>query len=192
MQFESVLNDGVIFLRPPDSGDLPEIMQAVLESLADLNPWMSWAHDGYTEQEASDYLRSCRHGWEEDLFFNFTIAGALDETFLGACNLNHIDASFQLCNLAYWVRTSRRGQGIAARASRLAARFAFERLGLRRVEIVVAVDNQASLRVAEKAGAKQEGVLRNRLMVRGNVQDAVMHSLIPQDFYTNLPAYQFT
>jgi RimJ/RimL family protein N-acetyltransferase len=42
--------------------------------------------------------------------------------------------------------------------------------------------------VAEKAGAKREGVLRNRLIVRENVLDAVMWSLIPQDFGISLQA----
>ena len=57
-------------------------------------------------------------------------------------------------NLGYWVRTSRRGEGIAVRATKLAARYAFENVGLIRVEVVMAVDNSASRRVAEKSGAQ--------------------------------------
>ena len=66
-------------------------------------------------------------------------------------------------------------------AIRLAARFGCEELGLYRIEIVAAVDNIASQRVAEKAGAVREGVLRNRLLVRGESQDAVLFSLLPGD-----------
>jgi len=156
--------------------------QTVLESLEALSPWMSWAHGGYQMQEARDFIAACQHGWEQDTFYGYSIYSCQDGVYLGGVSLNHIDRSFRLCNLAYWVRTSHRGQGIAARASRLAARFAFEQLELVRVEIVVTVDNQASLQVATKTGAKKEGVLRNRLIVRETYQDAVMHSLIPQDF----------
>jgi RimJ/RimL family protein N-acetyltransferase len=67
-------------------------------------------------------------------------------------------------------------------AARLAARFAFEKVRLARVEVVVAVGNEASLKVAEKIGAHREGVLRNRIVVRGKMHDAVMFSFIPQDF----------
>jgi hypothetical protein len=35
--------------------------------------------------------------------------------------------------------------------------------------------------VAEEAGAGREGVLRNRLILGGQVHDAVMHSLVPED-----------
>ena len=78
--------------------------------------------------------------------------------------------------------SSHRGEGFAGQAARLVAQFAMEHLGLVRVEIVVAVGNQASLRVAEKLTATREGVLRNRILIRGTPHDAVMHSLIPQDF----------
>ena len=54
-------------------------------------------------------------------------------------------------------------------------------MDLLRAEIVVAVGNHASLRVAQKAGAKREGILRDRLIVRDKIYDAVMHSLTRQD-----------
>jgi RimJ/RimL family protein N-acetyltransferase len=87
-----------------------------------------------------------------------------------------------MADLGYWARTGRTRRGIASRPVQLMARLAFERIELVRVEIVVAVDNRASLRVAEKVGATREGVLRNRMPVRDHIHDAVMHSLIPQDF----------
>jgi len=45
----------------------------------------------------------------------------------------------------------------------------------------VATPNKASQRVAEKAGAVREGVLRNAMLVREIIYDAVMFSIIPQD-----------
>lgn len=63
----------------------------------------------------------------------------------------------------------------------LMARFAFEQIGLHRVEILAAIPNVASQRVAEKTGAVREGVLRNRLLIGGVSQDAVLFSLIPRD-----------
>jgi len=52
---------------------------------------------------------------------------------------------------------------------------------LLRIEIVAAVDNIPSQRVAEKAGARREGVLRNRLFINGESLDAVLFSLVPED-----------
>lgn len=71
--------------------------------------------------------------------------------------------------------------GVTTRAARLAARFGFEDLRLHCIEIVFAAGNKASQRVAEKAGAKKEGVLRNRLLLANQLHDAVRHSLIATD-----------
>ena len=73
------------------------------------------------------------------------------------------------------------GRGIATQAARLVARFGFEQLGLQRIEIVAAVGNIASQRVAEKAGATREAVLRKRLLINGESQDAVLFSLVAED-----------
>ncbi len=77
------------------------------------------------------------------------------------------------------IGSGRTGQGIAPAAAKLLAKWGFDVLRLKRIEILVAVENSRSLRVAEKAGVKKEGILRNRLMVRDVVHDAVMHSLVP-------------
>jgi RimJ/RimL family protein N-acetyltransferase len=95
--------------------------------------------------------------------------------------LNALHPTHGFANLGYWVRTDSTSRGVATRATRLIARFGFEELGLARLEIVVAVENQASLRVAEKAGATREGILRNRLAHDNGFADAMMFSLIPQD-----------
>jgi ribosomal-protein-serine acetyltransferase len=176
------LTDGVILLRPFRLDDAQETFAAVRESLTDLKPWMSWAHEGYSIQTAKEFIRITRARWEEGTLFAFGIIDAKSGSVLGGCSLSHIHPIYHLCNLGYWVRTSRRGEGIAVRATKLAALFAFEKVGLIRVEIVMAVENAASRRVAGKAGARYEGILHNRMVVGRDIYDAHMYSLIPQDF----------
>jgi ribosomal-protein-serine acetyltransferase len=175
-------SDGLIIVRPLRIDDTPAVFEAVRESLEALKPWMSWAHDDYRIEETRQFVSRATHGWENEDNFAMAIIDARDGAFLGGTGLNNLSQEYRLANLGYWVRSSRRGRGIAPRAARLAARFAFERLGLIRAEIVVAVGNTASLRAAEKSGATREGVLRNRVMVGEKIFDAVMFSLTPQDF----------
>jgi RimJ/RimL family protein N-acetyltransferase len=89
------------------------------------------------------------------------------------------------CNLGYWVRTSAQGQGAALAAIRALSRFAFERLGQSRVEIVVADGNLPSLGVARKAGAVHECLARNRLNLHGHPVAAHVLSLVPPDTTTD-------
>jgi len=182
MSISISLTDDVVTLRPFQTEDAPQVYQAARESLAEIKPWMSWAHDGYSQQETGEFIRMTRARWEEGTTFGFAITDAQTGDVLGGCGLSHIHPIYHLCNLGYWVRTSRHGQGIAGRAAKLAARFGFERAGIIRAEIVMAVGNEKSRRVAEKIGAHYEGILRNRMVVGNTIHDAHMFSLLPSDF----------
>jgi RimJ/RimL family protein N-acetyltransferase len=86
-----------------------------------------------------------------------------------------------MANIGYWVRTGATKRGVAAGAVRLAAQFGFEDLGLSRIEIAAIPENIPSRRVAEKAGAKLEGIARNRIVMHGQAYPAALYSLLPED-----------
>ncbi len=178
----TTLSDDKIILRPFDLTDAPVLHRAVRESLTDLKPWMSWAHDEYSEKDALDFIVLTRAGWSNGSLFAFCIIDANTGDLLGGCSVSHIHPVYYFCNLGYWVRTSQRSRGIAGCAALLAGRFAFEKVGLIRAEIVVAVGNEASIKVAKKIGAHYEGTLLNRMVIGGQIKDAEMFSLLPSDF----------
>ena len=182
MSLSNEITDGTILLRPFRLDDAAQVYEAVRESLTELKPWMSWAYDAYSQQDAEDFIRITRARWEESSLFAFAIADAKTGEILGGCSLSHIHPIYHYCNLGYWVRTSRHGAGIAGQAAKLASRYGFEHGRVIRAEIVVAVGNKRSIRVAEKVGAHYEGILLNRMVVGRVIYDAHMFSLIPQDF----------
>jgi len=177
----TTLTDGTITLKPLDILDADDLVRAVHESVNEIMPWMGWCTPEYDLQTAKAWLLSLDTRWKDGSQYAFAIRGGDDGTFLGVAGLNHINNTQRIGNLGYWVRTSKTKKGVATRASRLVARFGVDKLNLLRSEIVVAVENEPSLRVAEKTGAKREGILRNRLVVRDKIFDAVVHSLISED-----------
>jgi ribosomal-protein-serine acetyltransferase len=187
----ATLSDSRVILRPFQFEDAGDLYRAVLETMADLKPWMSWAHDGYSQSDALNYITVARAQWGEGSMFSFAVINAKSGAFSGTCSLTHIHPVYFYCNLGYWVRSSQRGLGMAGMATRLAARFAFDELLLARVEVVVAVGNAPSLKVAEKIGAHREGVLRNRIIVGKDIHDAVMFSFVPKDFGFAYQDYSF-
>jgi ribosomal-protein-serine acetyltransferase len=176
------LTDGVINLRPFEFGEENSLHQAVHESLPELAPWMSWANESYTVETALNFITVTRAYWSNGSLYAFAITDAQTGALIGGCSLSHLHSVYHFCNLGYWVRASRQREGIAGRATQLAARFAFEKIKLIRAEIVIAVENEPSKRVAEKVGAHYEGILLNRMVVGTQVYDAHMFSLLPSDF----------
>jgi RimJ/RimL family protein N-acetyltransferase len=175
------LTDGVITLRPYRVSDIGSVYEAVRESVSELSVWMSWCRPGYSIEETKTWIESQHGKWEKGAEYNFAILNNSEPSYLGGCGLNVIDRDCGVANLGYWVRTSQTYRGIATSATLLLAQFAFNELKLNRIELTVAVDNQASLRVAEKAGATREGILRNRVIKEHTPSDAVVFSFIPPD-----------
>jgi RimJ/RimL family protein N-acetyltransferase len=83
--------------------------------------------------------------------------------------------------VGYWTVAGMRGQGYTAEAVRVLGAWAFDELGLRRLELEVDPRNTASQRVGERAGFVVEGVLRQRSLHRGVPVDDVVLGLLASD-----------
>jgi RimJ/RimL family protein N-acetyltransferase len=171
--------DGLL-LRPYRPGDATLLAAAVRESVGTVGAWLPWCHADYSDAEADQWVAHCAEGWRSGEHYAFAAFDAATAQFLGSAGLNQRNRPHNFMNLGYWVRTPQQGNGIAVRASRLVAKFGFEQVGLTRIEIVTAVNNHASRRVAEKAGARFEAVARNRLADRGRPIDGAVYALIPE------------
>ncbi|MDT0630589.1 GNAT family N-acetyltransferase [Rubrivirga sp. S365] len=83
------------------------------------------------------------------------------ETVVGSCSLKHVDREAGQAEVGYWIGVPFWGRGYATEAVRLAARVAFDELGLDRVVAEVLETNPASARVLEKAGFDVVGRFAN-------------------------------
>ena len=172
---------GSILIRPYLATDVDRLFDAVAASRARLGAWMPWCHAKYARSDSETWIASRAEAWARSEAFDFVIIDDATDVVLGACGLNDIHRERRAANLGYWVRADANGRGIATTAAWLLARFGFVNLGLQRIEIVAAVENLASQRVAAKVGATREGVLRNRILLRDAFHDAVVFSLVPGD-----------
>ena len=176
------LADDHVAIRPFLPEDAQSIFEAVRESRADVVPWLPDLGAALSISDISIYLGRQPDAWASGGAYNFAILDRHTDGFLGGIGLTQINRRHRFANMYYWVRTGHTKRGIATRAVRLLARFGCDTLALQRIEIVVPVGHAASVRVAEKAGALREGILRNRVVLHNVVHDAVIFSLVPQDF----------
>lgn len=171
-----------IHIRPMQPGDAEPLHAAIAESLAEVGPWLPNLSAGLTVADVQRFIATAQVEWDEGTAYHHVITAAADGRVLGTLGLTQINRLHLFGNVYYWVRTSAAGHGAASAAVRQLARFAFAQVGLKRLEIVMAVGNAASRKAAEKAGATYEGRLRNRLQMHNEWHDAYMYSLTPDDF----------
>ena len=165
-----------VVIRPYEDGDANDALLAVRESIAELSPWMPWCTEEYSLADSVAWIETTKVGHADGSMHQFAII--VDGTFAGGCGIGQLNQLNLFANLGYWVRTTMTGRGIAAAAARQLASWAFATTRLNRLEIVVAVDNLRSHRVAEKVGARREATLNQRVMVGGQPSDAVMYAIV--------------
>jgi RimJ/RimL family protein N-acetyltransferase len=144
---------------------------------AEIARWLALVPQPYNEEDARFYIEQGLASPDERRPFAITDASTAE--LAGAIDMR---ASHLKTGHVYWVAPQARGRGVAPDALVTLSRWAFESLGLGRMELLTHPQNVASQRVAEKAGFQREGVLRGALPEReGGRRDGVMFSLLPSD-----------
>jgi RimJ/RimL family protein N-acetyltransferase len=108
-----------------------------------------------------------------------TIADENDDRYLGGVVLFIREPGTG--ELAYMVVPEARGRGLAWRAVALLGDWAIRKLGLTRLQVRIALENEASHAVALRAGYEREGILRNGFLHRDQPIDVVIYSRVPSD-----------
>lgn len=170
-----------VLIREFAATDVDALFDTVSASLSTLSQWLPWAKPGYARSDSAAWIAHCQRNWSAGLGYHLGIFDAASGRLLGGVGFSHANATRRSANLGYWVADAARGREIAVAAARLAAAWAFEELGLQRIEILVQPENIASLRVAAKLGAVCEGIARNGIIIDGEPHEAIVHSLIPGD-----------
>lgn len=180
-----VLEDGPLRLRAFRPNDLDALLASLRESMDSIGYWEDWCTPSYSAADGRHWIAHTRRSWRGvGDQCALAIVDRVSDSLIGSVSINQWRAEFRCANLGYWVRRSRQGQGIASRAARLLATHALRTPALQRLEIVTIEANLASRRVAEKAGARFEGIARCRLRQRGEPQSAAIYALTAADLLT--------
>ena len=108
--------------------------------------------------------------------------GDVDGTLLGTVSVFNLDFDQSVGELGFRVLPSARRRGVARWAARAAARYAFGELGLRRLQLFHAVENEASCRVASATAFRWEGTLRESYRYGdGRWHDEHLHARLASD-----------
>ncbi|MGI5818000.1 MAG: GNAT family N-acetyltransferase [Armatimonadota bacterium] len=93
-----------------------------------------------------------------------------------------LDDELQQAELGYCYHQDAWGQGFATEAAREMLRLGFEVLGLHRIRATVDTRNGASIRVLDKIGMRQEGRLREHVLMRGEWRDSYIYAILRREW----------
>jgi ribosomal-protein-serine acetyltransferase len=170
------LGDGIeIRTHTPDDA---EAAFALVERNRDrLRPWMIWEPQTKTVDDSRAFIvRSLAS--ETDVEANGIW---VDGRLAGTMGLR-IDPGDSAAEIGYWIGGEFEGRGIITRACRRFFAFAFDELGLHRMELCAATGNVRSRAVAERLGMRQEGVLHDGVRTPEGFRDLVIYGLLDHEW----------
>lgn len=106
-----------------------------------------------------------------------------DGWFCGEINISHLSrGAFQSAHVGYWIDERMAGRGLVAEGLLAVFGFAFEQVGLHRVQVSIMPRNAASLRVVEKLGLRSEGTAQGYIQIAGVWEDHVRFGLTIEEW----------
>jgi [ribosomal protein S5]-alanine N-acetyltransferase len=114
----------------------------------------------------------------ERSLFQWGIAERESNVVVGTCTLAGLSVQHRRAEVGFALARRAWGHGYIAEALPALVAFAFETLGLHRLEADVDPRNARSIRALERVGFQREGYLRERYFLNDELQDAVLFGLL--------------
>ncbi len=105
-----------------------------------------------------------------------------DHQRIGTCGYHKWDRRYFRAEIGYDLSPGFWGQGYMAEALRAVIRNGFEHMGLNRIEALVYIENERSVRLLKQLGFKQEGVLRDYFYLDGVFYDHFLFALLHREW----------
>jgi len=110
--------------------------------------------------------------------------------FVGEVNISSVARGpFQNAHVGYWIDQAQAGRGYVPEACVVLFRFAFEEIGLHRLQISIIPRNRPSRRVAQKLWLRGEGIALRYLEIDGRWEDHVRYALTAEEWVERRDRY---
>jgi ribosomal-protein-alanine N-acetyltransferase len=157
-------------------------LNLVREAASDpLIPLITTVPAMFTEEEGLKFIERQLDRLLQGIGYSFVIAEESTDLAVGSIGLWLQNIDQGRASIGYWVVASQRGRNAAGYALKEIVRWALEELKIPRLELYVEPWNVASIRTAERAGFKQEGLLRSWQQVGNERRDMFIYSVVIGD-----------
>jgi ribosomal-protein-alanine N-acetyltransferase len=189
MRRGGILHGPRVDLRPLVASDWGPWREVRLRSRVWLEQWEPLGERGAPDPVTDpDAFRTRCTAWDRQRQFDTAYGFGIflpDSGFIGEVSLGTVQRGpFNSAFVGYWIDQAHAGRGYMPEAVAVVLRFAFDELGLHRVEAAIVPRNTASRRVAQKLGLREEGVSLRFLQIRGVWEDHVRYAITSEEWAT--------
>lgn len=175
------LSDECVLLRPLVLND-GQYLQVFARNEPDI--WKYSTIGVSNEEDLEKYIRMALDAREQGKEYPFIVFDKRTGRYAGSTRFYDIQLFHQTLQLGYtWYGKDFQGTGLNKHCKFLLLQFAFETLGMLRVEFRADYTNQRSIAAMKRIGCVEEGVLRKNLQKPdGSRRDSIILSILAEEW----------
>ena len=154
----------------------------LVEGLNNINvtKWMAFAPNPYTKKDAIDFINYSI----DNKLYNFAIVLKSENKVIGGTQLTNVDLYNGTAGGGIWISEKYWGKGYGSEAFGARIKYAFEVLGLRRLDNGYFKENEKSHKMQLRLGYKDEGIRRKCFVSKatGKIEDEYLTGLLKEEF----------
>ena len=176
----SIIVDNKILLRTYEADDAQELFNAVNSSRKHLHPWLDWVSKTTRAEHSLQFIKTSQHQLHTQealalgIFYN--------DKIIGGIGMHQWDQQTKRAQIGYWICHEYEGKGIINKCLLRFVDFLFDKIGLNKVEIHFVPANKRSAKVAERLGARIEGVIRQSVIRNGIPEDIIIAGILKSEW----------
>jgi RimJ/RimL family protein N-acetyltransferase len=178
-----LLEDNRAILKPLELSDFENLISFAVN---EPEIWKYSLVQAIGENGLKNYLNLAIQGRIDKREYPFIVFDKLTESFAGSTRFYDVQIANKSLQLGYtWYGKQYQGTGLNKHCKNLLLEFAFERLGIERVEFRADSDNKRSILAMKSIGCVEEGILRsNGIRSDGTRRDSIILSILKSEWET--------
>jgi RimJ/RimL family protein N-acetyltransferase len=181
-----ILEDNRVLLRPLEESDFQYLLPIAMN---EPDTWEYSPVSAAGEDGLKNYLKTALDAKATGKEYPFIVFDKRTNEFAGSTRFYDINLPYKTLQLGYtWYAKKFRGTGLNKHCKFLLLSFAFEKLGMERVEFRADNNNSRSIAAMKSIGCKVEGILRSNMptQIEGIRRDSIVLSILKDEWFSNV------
>ena len=178
-----ILEDDSVLLRPLQESDADNLLEI---SVNEPETWKYSLVGADGKENLINYIQLAIKGRENQKEFPFIVFDKKTQKYAGSTRFYDMNLEYKSLQLGYtWYGSAFRGTGLNKHCKFLLLQFAFETLGVERVEFRADNNNERSVAAMKSIGCKVEGVLRSHMPTANSDvrRDSIVLSILQKEWF---------
>ncbi|NJD21514.1 MAG: GNAT family N-acetyltransferase [Melioribacter sp.] len=168
-----------LILRKITTDDVNDIFEYA--SVPDVTTFVLW-ETHRAKQDSLDFVKFAEEQFDNNISIIFGIEIKNEKKLIGTIDLRNWKAIHKCGEVGYVVSKKYWNKGYVSEAMKAVIKFGFKELHLNRIEAHCEEENIGSWRVMEKCRMKFEGILREKVFIKGRFRTMKMYSILKKEW----------